>query len=384
MLVYIPTFLITFVCTWYATNFKEKFNISKKKADFAWFLILISVIFIVLTFVSDTRYGIGMDYLYTDNRVLNVMREGIDISFNEKIVTLFAKAIINSGMPNYVFFVTFSIITNLAYIIAIFINKNNNYFISIFIYLFYYIYFNSFNQTRGSAAIALGILGFSIVYNFKSNAATLFGYNFCILGVLLHYSEIINVVILTLFILIRHFSNKINTKKLLSFGFILIAISPILFIILKYTISYIPIINKYAYYFNPNYDQSSTPLLKFLGSFFTFIVPFISLIFYLFNFTKEDDYFLKFTGALLIINMIFLTIALLTNSILLADRLKSMFYAFDLFTIPYMYSKMKDDNQKYMYIGIVGLIMIIVTLSTLIPSNTYPYRSIFFKYMYIF
>ena len=173
MLVYIPTFLITFVCTWYATNFKERFNISKKKSDFAGFLILISVILIVLTFVSATRYGIGMDYLYTDNRVLNVMREGIDISFNEKIVTLFAKAIINSGMPNYVFFLTFSIITNLAYIIAIFINKNNNYFISIFIYLFYYIYFNSFNQTRGSAAIALGILGFSIVYNFKSNAAIL-------------------------------------------------------------------------------------------------------------------------------------------------------------------------------------------------------------------
>ena len=49
-----------------------------------------------------------------------------------------------------------------------------------------------------------------------------------------------------------------------------------------------------------------------------------------------------------------------------------------------MYSKMKDDNQKCIYIGLIGLIMITVTLSTLIPSNTYPYRSIFFKDMYIY
>ena len=38
MIVYIPTFLITFVCTWYATNFKEKFNISTFPESFSTFI----------------------------------------------------------------------------------------------------------------------------------------------------------------------------------------------------------------------------------------------------------------------------------------------------------------------------------------------------------
>jgi len=68
MLVYIPTFIISFICTWYATNFKEKYQISKKKFDLAMFFILVALIFIILSFVSGTRYGIGQDYFYTDNR----------------------------------------------------------------------------------------------------------------------------------------------------------------------------------------------------------------------------------------------------------------------------------------------------------------------------
>ena len=264
MLVYIPTIIISFICTWYATNFKEKYQISKKKFDLAMFFILVALIFIILSFVSGTRYGIGQDYFYTDNRVLNLLKEGYDIKFNEKIVTLIAKLIVvELKLPNYIYFIFFSTITNLSYIIAIFINKKNQYFIQMFIYLFYYIYFNSFNQTRSSAAIALGILGFSIIFNYRNNVAILFGYNFALIGALIHYSEIINVLIITLFILIRHFSNKIKNDVIFIIGLIVVALTPIIFIILKYTINYIPILKNYAYYFNPNYDSSGTPLIKF-------------------------------------------------------------------------------------------------------------------------
>jgi len=385
MLVYIPTIIISFICTWYATNFKEKYQISKKKFDLAMFFILVALIFIILSFVSGTRYGIGQDYFYTDNRVLNLLKEGYDIKFNEKIVTLIAKLIVvELKLPNYIYFIFFSIITNLSYIIAIFINKKNQYFIQMFIYLFYYIYFNSFSQTRSSAAIALGILGFSIIFNYRNNVAILFGYNFALIGALIHYSEIINVLIITLFILIRHFSNKIKNDVIFIIGLIVVALTPIIFIILKYTINYIPILKNYAYYFNPNYDSSGTPLIKFLTSLFSFIIPIITLIFYLLNFTKTEDYFLKIIGVILIINMIFLTIGLLTNSLLLSDRLKSTLYAFELFIIPYVYSKLPHNNQKYIYIYLIGVIMVVITLSSLVPSITYPYRSIFFKDIYIY
>ena len=385
MLIYIPAFLITFVCGFYAENFKNKFQISKKRRDFAVFLILVLVIFLALFFVSGFRYGIAYDYFFTDNRVLNAIREGMSEGFNEFFTNAIAKfLIINLGLPNSAYFILFSLLSVSCYVIAIFINRKNSYLLQIFILIFYSIFFNSINQVRSGAAIALGILAFSIVYNYRNVYTIILAYILCLLGTLIHYSEVINLVVLTLFLLIMQFGHKIKMKTILTTMIILVAITPILFLLLKYTIEYIPILNNYAYFFDPNFDATGTPLMKFLSGFFTYIIPMVNLVFFLLNFKDNEESFMKFVGIIIFINFVFLTFGVLTNSMLLSDRLKSMLYVFELFIIPYIYKNLRSRNQQILYISSIGVIMIIITICSLSPSLAYPYRSIFFKGHYIY
>ena len=153
---------------------------------------------------------------------------------------------------------------------------------------------------------------------------------------------------------------------------------------LKYTIEYIPILNNYAYFFNPNFDATGTPLMKFLSGFFTYIIPMVNLVFFLLNFKDNEESFMKFVGIIIFINFVFLTFGVLTNSMLLSDRLKSMLYVFELFIIPYIYKNLRSRNQQILYISSIGVIMMIITICSLSPSLAYPYRSIFFKGHYIY
>lgn len=85
------------------------------------------------------------------------------------------------------------------------------------------------------------------------------------------------------------FGHKIKMKTVLTTMIILVAITPILFLLLKYTIKYIPILNNYAYFFDPNFDATGTPLMKFLSGFFTYIIPMVNLVFFLLNFKDNEE-----------------------------------------------------------------------------------------------
>ena len=104
----------------------------------------------------------------------------------------------------------------------------------------------------------------------------------------------------------------------------------------------------------------------------------------LYNFKDNEESFMKFVGIIIFINFVFLTFGVLTNSMLLSDRLKSMLYVFELFIIPYIYKNLRSRNQQILYISSIGVIMIIITICSLSPSLAYPYRSIFFKGHYIY
>ena len=385
MLIYVPTFLLSFISLFYAKIFKNRYIADKKKSNLLIFISLGIVVFLLLAIVSTLRYGIGVDYFYSDNRTINFMREGLDVKFDEPFINIFVNVMIRLNLPNQFFFLTLGIITVGSYVLSILFSKDKNYLLQFFILIFYCIFFNSLNQSRNGTAIALGLLAFSILYNFnKKWYVILISYIIGCGSVSFHNSGLINLAILTVYIIFYFLNNKLSNKILLTIYAIVIALSPVLFIILYFTIDKIPILNNFAYFFSYNFDFSGTPLIKFLGGFFSFIIPMISLVFYLMNFSETKDYFLKFIGFVLFLNILFMVIGLLTNSLLLCDRLKSTLYVFELFIIPYMFKKLPKDNQRFIYLGSISFILVVICFSSQVSNGTYPYRSILNPSIYIY
>ena len=77
MLVYIPAICLVFLFTFYAEKVKNMYDNSKKKGYLAAFIALVVGVFAVLFLVSGTRYGIGLDYFFTDNSNFNGLRDGV-------------------------------------------------------------------------------------------------------------------------------------------------------------------------------------------------------------------------------------------------------------------------------------------------------------------
>ncbi len=386
MLVYIPSFLISIFSAYFAGFFKNKYDFDKKNKKYlVYFILLIFAIFLALFIPSAFRYGIAYDYFYTDDRVLNEIRNGVEgTGFNEVFVTLLAKLIVNLNLTNQAYFILLSFITVVSFLVGIFINKKNEFLLPTVILIFYGLYINTLNQVRSGVGISLGILAFSIIYNFKNKWTIVLAYLLCAIGTLFHYSEFINFVIITLYLLINKFNNKLNNKVLLTILICLIAVTPFLFIILKYTIDYIPILKNYSYYFSPNGDVTFSVLAQSFGTLFLFAIPFINAIFYLRHFTETNDGMLKFSGIIIFINFIFMIIGFMANSTQLADRTKSMFYLCDLFIVPCLYKNIENKTEKYIYLIVVLITMFIFLLVILFTSGAYPYRSIFFKGIYIY
>ncbi|MBO8427960.1 MAG: EpsG family protein [Firmicutes bacterium] len=335
--------------------------------------------------MSGFRYGIGVDYFYSDTRTLNFQREGFDVPFDEPFLNLISKIIISLSLPNQVFFIFLSLITIACYIISIFISDEQNYLFQFFVLIFYCIFFNSLNQSRNGTSIALGLLAFAIVLNCKKKwYFIILSLLVSCLSILFHNSGIINIAIVIIYLLFYFFNKRLKNKNLIVTYTCIIAISPLIFVLLYFTIDKIPILNNFAYFFSYDFDSTGTPLVKFLAGFFSFSIPMIGFVFYLLNFVNTEDYFMKFIGFILFLNMIFMTFGVLINSLLLSDRLKSTLYFLELFIVPYMFSKLPKENQRYIYGGLVSFIMIAVFFSSQTSNGTYPYRSLFGIDFYIY
>ena len=173
-------------------------------------------------------------------------------------------------------------------------------------------------------------------------------------------------------------------KYLIVICFIIIAISPILLLILKYTIEYIPILNRYSSYILGE-DTSTETVWKILGSIFMYIVPMFTLVMFLLNFTNEEDYRLKLIFVYLSANICFMLISTLLNNLMTADRLRTMVYGVELFIFPYLFDAFKDKGKTTLtYRTVTMLLLICITLGTYNVAQIYPYRSIFFKDFYIY
>lgn len=385
MFIYIPLYLFCFVSTHFAECFKIRYQEEKKKKDLIYFLILVFAIFFALTFISVTRYGIGIDYFFSDNTQLNNMKDGLEPIYSEPLTLVIAKFVVNFNLPNQVYFVIFGFITNACFIAAIFINKDNKFLLRMFVLLCYCLYISSFNQVRQGAGIAIGMLGLSILINYYGKwYSFLLAYLLSFVSMLFHSSEIINIVLVTVYILMKQFGNKIKMTTVLVTCFTILALSPILLIVLKYTIEYIPFLNKYANYIL-GVDTSAEPIWKILGSIFMYIVPMFTLIMILLNFSKSEEYQMKLIVVYLFCNLCFMIISTLLSNLMTADRLRTMIYGTELFIFPYLFDKFKNKGkQTFVYQTFAMLLMICITLGTFSVGKMYPYRSIFFEGILIY
>ena len=386
MLVYIPAICLVFLFTFYAEKVKNMYDNSKKKGYLAAFIALVVGVFAVLFLVSGTRYGIGLDYFFTDNSNFNGLRDGVGEGYTEVLTNALAIAIINSGIenPNLYFFGFFAFFTCMAYVIAIYINKDNKYILPTFDLFFYMVFFTSMNQMRQSLGLAFGLLAFAIMYRWKNIWATLFSFAIIVIPILFHYSTILNFVPLIIYLIIRKWNNKFNSRILMTVMCGLIAFAPIAFFVIKYTLPYIPVFNKYTYFFDPNFDNTAPGFVKFLASIAMFIVPLLNFIYCALNFENTDDHMIKMIMVISGFNLFFMVFGVMMNSIIFADRLKTFFYMLEVIFIPYMFEKLPKGNRRMSYLALTCGVMLIWTISTLPTCMLYPYRNIFFPDIIIY
>ena len=382
MLVYIPCYLLTFVGTFFAERFKNFYVNTKKVSYFIYFLLFVLLVFLSLFFVSAFRYNLGEDYAIVIKILENIQNGGE--GFKEILTTSLAKLYFKLGLPIETHFYVISFLTIFGYCVGVFINKDNKFILPMMIIMFYAIFLNSLNQDRSGVGISLGLISFSLIYNYRNKWVIILSYLIALLSGFFHYSELINLFIITAYLLITKFNKKINTKILLTSLVILVAFAPLLYYGFINIIEYIPILKNYAYYFVPGRDTTATPVLKFFATFLIYLVPIINLIFVLLYFNKTDDGFMRFIIFIVFINMCFMVMGVLTNSVELADRTKSMFYMLEIFFVPYIIRNLKTKKEKITYFTLIGLSMIGISLSTFFTSGLYPYRFNFSKDLWIY
>lgn len=382
MLIYLGVYFSVFLLTFFAQNIKSDFDKNKKKAKLLIFIILVFLIYVILVLPSVFRYGIGLDYFGDSNTITNYKLTGT-FARTELITALFGKIVYEYNLDNHYYFVFFAIFTNLGFVLAIFINKDNKFLIRMYVLLCYAIYITSYNQVRQSFGVAFGMLAFSIFYNYRSRTSILIAYLVAIISALTHYSEIINLFLLSILYAFRYFNKYIKMKNLMITGYILIIISPIILMIVKEMLELIPIYNKYSIYLTPN-DNSAIVELRYFGSFYIYIVPLVTMFYFVNNFGfDEDDYMLKVIFIYLTGSIGFMFSSMLLANLMFADRARTLIYGAEIISFPYLVDKLKGKAKKS-YLIVTMLLMLTITIGTFEVGKMYPYRSIFNKDLIIY
>ncbi len=382
MLIYLGVYFSVFLLTFFAQNIKSDFDKNKKKDKLLIFIILVFLIYVILVLPSVFRYGIGLDYFGDLNTITNYKLTGT-FARTELITALFGKIVYEYNLDNHYYFVFFAIFTNLGFVLAIFINKDNKFLIRMYVLLCYAIYITSYNQVRQSFGVAFGMLAFSIFYNYRSRTSILIAYLVAIISALTHYSEIINLFLLSILYAFRYFNKYIEMKNLMITGYILIIISPIILMIVKEMLELIPIYNKYSIYLTSN-DNSAIVELRYFGSFYIYIVPLVTMFYFVNNFGfDEDDYMLKVIFIYLTASIGFMFTSMLLTNLMFADRARTLIYGAEIISFPYLVDKLKGKAKKS-YLIVTMLLMLTITIGTFEVGKMYPYRSIFNKDLIIY
>ena len=399
MFVYTLTYVLAFVSTFFATKFKVSFDKEKKKKDLLFFILLGVLTFIILALPVCLRYGIGYDYLDIDTPVLQDLQNGLYQDKYRKIEFIpyiLATQIVKHELPFELFFAIYGLLTNLNFVLAIYLSKKNDFMTKLFVFLFYALYVSQMNQMRQGLGISMGVLAFSILINYKDKKiGIVLAYLIALLSIGAHFTELFNLVILTIYLLVDKFGNKLSKNKLMVLTFGVIFVIPVLFIALKYTISYIPFIKRYAYFFtsedtsvldntlksldpNSGFTKFLNDFILIAGSFGIFIVCYANFIFMLIYFENTDDNNMKAIFLYLGLSIALSISTMLMKNLMLADRTRTLLYGLDIFIFPYILSKL-DGKAKLAYKYIVGGLMIALTVGTVIPAKVYPYRTFIAK-----
>ena len=153
--------------------------------------------------------------------------------------------------------------------------------------------------------------------------------------------------------------------------------------IAKEMLELIPFYNKYSIYLTSN-DNSAIVELRYFGSFYIYIVPLVTMFYFVNNFGfDEDDYMLKVIFIYLTASIGFMFTSMLLTNLMFADRARTLIYGAEIISFPYLVDKLKGKTKKS-YLIVTMLLMLTITIGTFEVGKMYPYRSIFNKDLIIY
>ena len=382
MLIYVAMYLCSFVLTWVAENKKKQYSTAKSKKNLAIFILCVVGIYLLLTAFSCFRYGIGYDYLSEERLIRFYIGSGFEPYRKEALNIMLMEWIKATNMDVHFFFVFYALFTNAAFLIAIFICRDNRFIIRMFVYLFYALYISSMNQVRQHFGIALGMLAVSIALNYRGFWYGVLSFLIASVSFLSHYSEVVNLLFLLFIYVFRNFNKHIKMKYLIYICIGCVVFAPMLLEIVRSILLHTKLLYKYAGYISSN-DNSALDYIRFFGSLYIFIIPVIYLIYFIDNMTSNSDYFSKLVFVYIAASLVCMFGSLVYNNLMLADRTRTMLYGLELFVFPYMVSYM-EKRKKFSFKYAIPLLMIVMNLGTLFVGKMYPYRTIFNKDLLIY
>lgn len=333
-------------------SMKTKNNISKKV-----FQIMSLLPFLI---ISGVRYNVGTDYIERYVNGFDIIAAGIELPSLELGFKLLIKFCLLFTDKFYLLFIIMSCLIIIPLFKLIY-KESKNPILSILIFFCLCFFFLSLNIVRQFISIVFLLMFF---YQYKENKSKL-SFIWLILAFIFHKSAIVG--ILYIFIL------KFKDKKINLYYFILMIICILIFKREIYFVitKFISIIPRYKNYIGSNFDVSEFKI----GS---FIILFINLILmYLINKKIKDK-----SDCNLYLNIQYVSIFFcsLTNIFLLFERINFYFSIFQIFSIPYFLSIIKD-KKYYNIVLVCFMIVLIINIVYCNIINNYnnvlPYKTIF-------
>lgn len=85
----------------------------------------------------------------------------------------------------------------------------------------------------------------------------------------------------------------------------------------------------------------------------------------------------------LMASIAFMFVSMLLTNLMFADRARTLIYAFEILSFPYLLSQMKG-KMKFSYQLVAMTVMVCINIGTFVVGKMYPYRFIFAKDIIIY
>ena len=360
MIVYL---LMLMISIFFASFIKRKKSINDKVA-----IVLSAIPFFI---VSAIRYDVGTDYMFRYTRdymhiLANIKVDDLEIGFK-----FLYKICVFTKSSQSIFIIT-SLITTYFIFKSIYRNSKNIK-LSILLYFIGAYFFQSLNITREYMSISLCFFSYKYLIDEKYIKWTIFS----ILALSFHNISIVFIFLSLMVYIYNKFFGK--SKWILNYKY---AVLTIIFIfvfgpIIKNSIFSFISFTRFSVYIDSQYDYGDLQIISFIINSFVYI-----FILYAFNQKENLNNEDKFYICIQFLGVIFIAIG---RYIYLSNRVSYYFTIFQILSIPYALSILKNKIKFKNYKLLKSLIIISYVLSIswthIIHNNDeiLPYKSIFFE-----